>query len=272
MTRINNFRLKVIVFSIALPLFFFFPFTAFALKINEVVSDTSGTTVDPDWVELYGVPDASLDGYQIADSGGNKKNLEGNLNESGFRVLNWSNRLNKEGDSVFLVRLADNQEIDKIIYGNREGAMVVAPGSGQSIGRQTDGGENWVVFSSVTKEASNNTALPVPTVTPTPTPTATPAPTATPTSPPPTVTPTPKPPTATPKPPTTKPTAIPSEEGTVLGESSSPTITPAQESAKKEGKAFNFLPVIFIFLGVAFIGGSFYLYWRSRQVSDFPES
>jgi hypothetical protein len=107
---------------------------------------------------------------------------------------------------------------------------------------------------------------------PTPTPTATPEPTAAPTSLPPTATPTPRPLTATSKPPTIKPTATPSEEGTVLEESSSPTITTAQELAKKEGKAFSFLPVIFIFLGAALIGGSLYLFWRSRQVSDFPKS
>ncbi|HUW24011.1 MAG TPA: hypothetical protein VMW04_00105 [Patescibacteria group bacterium] len=119
---------------------------------------------------------------------------------------------------------------------------------------------------------------------PTPTPTATPEPTAIPTSPPPTATPTPKPPTATSKPsmvtPTVKPTATSSSfptdsaEGAILGESQSLglTGTPEEESAKKESKPSKFLPVIFIFSGLAFIGGSFYLYWRARQVSDFPES
>ncbi len=120
---------------------------------------------------------------------------------------------------------------------------------------------------------------------PTPTPTVTPEPTPTPTSPPPTATPTPtstptpKPPTPTAKP-TLKPTLTSSpslaatSEGTILGESQSLglTGTPTEEPVGKEGNPLKFLPVIFIFLGVAFIGGSFYLYWRTRQVSEFPQS
>ena len=261
-------KIPLSIFLLVLCSLFFFPSRALAqVVINEVLPVPAE---GEDWLELYNTTDEEivLRDLTLSDSTSNLVAInEATVSARGFLVFEVGNRLNNGGDTVYL-KNSQGATVDEFGYDEN-------PGTGIALGRVPDGGQ-WGVCSQPTKGSSNQCVLP------TSIPTATPEPTATPTSPPPTAAPTPKPPTATSKPPTptVKPTATSSSfptdsaEGAILGESQSLglTGTPAEESAKKESKPSKFLPVIFIFSGLAFIGGSFYLYWRARQVSDFPES
>lgn len=148
------------------------------IKINEFSSAGSA-----DWIELYNESDSPVDlsGYLLRDSTErNKKELEGEVPERGFLVVEWHS-LDQNGDSVIVIDTVGNKE--ELVYGT-DG--IPAPLAGQSVGRMTDGSADWVVFSNPTKGSSNNgspifqTPTPTPTVTPTstktPTPTKTPKP------------------------------------------------------------------------------------------------
>lgn len=158
------------------------------VSLNEFVSDTAGTTSDPDWVEVYNTDtnDIDLTGYFLKDATGNEKQLSGILSAHGFSVFEWTNKLNKDTDTIQLIK--DGNVVDEISYGSPQ---VPAPLLGQSVGRSSDGSGAWIVFSSFSKGSSNSvnqaapTSTPIPTQIPTPTkvptPTKTPTPTRTPT-------------------------------------------------------------------------------------------
>lgn len=177
-----------------------------------VVNEFASNTADPDWVELYNsgeeIIDLSL--YRLEDAASNKKNLSGNLGAKSWVAFDWSNKLNNDGDTIFLKKIATEETVDNVKYG--ADGVVIPPGPLQSAGRQIDGEGPWVIFNTPTKGSANFTAIS--------TPTSTPEPTATPEEP--TVTPTPPPastptiePTSTPTP-TIEPTSTPT-----------PTETPA---------------------------------------------
>jgi hypothetical protein len=189
------------------------------IAINEFVSDTAGTTADPDWVEIYNNSNTSfnLGQYQLKDAVGNIKNLNGNLAPYAWAVFDWSNRLDKGGDTIYLREISTGTTIDSVQYGS--GGVIGAPGPGQSAGRVCDGADQWQIFSSPTKGIANCITSPTPTFTITPTPTETPVPSETPTPteiPAPTPTPTLEP-TSTPTP-TMEPTSTPT-----LGQTATPT-------------------------------------------------
>jgi len=187
-----------------------------AQLINEFSSDPGSGGVD--WVEIYtnGV-DKSL--YQTKDSVGNVKNLSEAVCNGNICTVDWSNRLNKDGDTIKLILISSpDSPVDQITYGGS--GYVCVPGEGQSIGRVAtldspyEPTNVWERFSTPSKGQTNNNGVvlacpsptPVPSSTPTnaPDPTNTPAPTNTPTS-------TPKP-TSTPTPsPTKKPTPTPKD-------------------------------------------------------------
>lgn len=128
-----------------------------ALFINEFVSNTAGTTADPDWVEVYnGGPDSvDLSLYRLRDAASNPKDLSGIINSGGFAAFDWSNRLNNTGDAVRLVLISDETTlVDQVGYGDA-GTDVAAPLAGQSAGRSVDGRGTWAIFSSPTKGSAN---------------------------------------------------------------------------------------------------------------------
>lgn len=153
------------------------------LFINEFSSGDSN-----DWVELYnsGPGAVTLSDYILWDGSNSTTNqLEpsGTIEPNTHLALDWSNKLNNSGDNIKLLLKADATVVSEIGYGN-EGSLPLAV-SGQSVGRQPDGAGTWVLFSSPTKQTSNNTATLAPTATLTPSPTSepskTPMPTKTPT-------------------------------------------------------------------------------------------
>jgi len=174
------------------------------LLINEFVSDTPGTVVDPDWVEIYNSSDGILDLslYRLEDEASNTKTLSGNLNPKSWATFDWSNRLNKDGDTIYLREKVSGNTIDSVKYGS--GGVIGAPGPGKSAGRMPDGADNWVIFDNPTKGTANFVALtPTPTEIPTPTLTETPLPI-----------------------PTETPTPLPTSTPVLPSPTSSPTVTP----------------------------------------------
>jgi len=172
------------IFALFLCLFLFTTSTksSFAAPvINEFSSNTS-----PDWIEIYnnGTEILDLSLYRIKDlTLNNKLDLSGSLGPGGFAAFDWSNKLNNGGDLIKLILISDESVMDQVSYGDQGG--LIAPSSGQSGGRQTDGGSDWVIFTASTKGSINNSSsvFTPPTATPTntPTPTKSPAPTKTPT-------------------------------------------------------------------------------------------
>lgn len=184
---------------------FLFPSSTFAaIVVNEFASDTAGTSDDPDWIEIYNSGNDVVDlvAYRIRDSSAtNVLDLDGVVAAQTYAVFNWGNKLNKPGDKIRLLLKTDDTVVDEVAYGNEGGVSV--PSSGQSVGRQPDGGGNWVVFQTPSKGTSNSSSQVAPSATPTPTPTAKPTATPTPMKSGPTKVPTPT------KTPTRTPTATP---------------------------------------------------------------
>ncbi|HSA83636.1 MAG TPA: lamin tail domain-containing protein [Patescibacteria group bacterium] len=165
--------------------FFLSPIDVFAkLWINEFSSYESSN----DWMEIYNDGDTTVDlsSYKFRDeSASNKVILSGSIQPGEFLEVNLKNYLNKDGDTIKLVDITDESNIlDEVHYGN-SGNDSLAPESGQSAGRNPDGGTQWVVFANSSPGTTNGGSLIVPTATliptNTPTPTRTPTPTKVPT-------------------------------------------------------------------------------------------
>lgn len=149
------------------------------LFINEFASND-----EIDWVEVYNTGPETVDMslYQIRDeSATNHKNFLGELAVNGFITVDFNNWLNNSGDSVKLVLISNGNVVDSVTYGSSGSVSALAVG--QSGGRFHDGSNNWVVFSSASKGASNNSSVPIniPTSTNMPTSTSTVEPTNSPT-------------------------------------------------------------------------------------------
>lgn len=165
-------------------LFVLFTIPAFASPIiNEFSSADSS-----DWIEIYnsGADTVDLSLYRIRDlTANNKLDLSGSLAPSGFAAFDWSNKLNNAGDLIKLVLTSDESIVDQTSYGDQGG--INAPETSQTAGRKSDGGQEWVLFASASKNTSNNSSSvffpPSATPTKTPTPTKSPTPTKTPTQP-----------------------------------------------------------------------------------------
>jgi hypothetical protein len=161
---------------------FFVPLQAFAkVWINEFSSNGSN-----DWIELYNDDDASvqLEDFRIRDSSAtNKLDLTGQITGKGFAVFDWGTKLNNDGDAIRLLLRNDESLVDQVVYGGTR--EIDAPASGQTAGRQPNGGAAWVLFATGSKGSSNAEAPVAPTATQvpvnTPTPTREPTPTKIPT-------------------------------------------------------------------------------------------
>lgn len=142
------------------------PPPAITVKINEIYS--RGTTVDPDWVEIYNASTVaiSLDGWKIYDNGGqggSKPKMvfpDGVLLEPGdFYVIvtddgsNSGFGLSSNGETVWLEN-PEAEVVDEVSFPALE--------VDQSYGRKPDGSDNLVIFTQVTKGSSNNNAATLP--------------------------------------------------------------------------------------------------------------
>lgn len=242
-----------------------------AVVINEFSSTTS-----EDWVELYNTAtdSADLSEYRLRDSTDtNSKDVPGTIAGGGFSVISFSNYLNIDGDTVRLVNKNDNSTVDSVSYGS--GKTVCAASGSQTIGRSSDGGGSFTLFSTGSKGSTNNgtqtTSCPAPTPTPvaTPNPTATPKPTLSPTT-------TPKPVLASPKvSPKSSPKASadespqPSTESEVLGQSqseSSPSPASSSSAGLKNNSTAIGIAMIVGGLTISSVGG-FFLYKQALKNS-----
>lgn len=188
------------------------------IVINEFAVEPS------QWVELYnkGSSTLNISGWFIDDSGGSQKyTIPDNttLTPSEFRVFE-SGIFNFNTASTDVAQLLNGSNVeDSYSYPS-------AP-NGASYGRQSDGGNDWVVFATETKGSSNNSAVIVPTPTFTPSPTLTP--TKVPNTPTPTKTPTPTPTTKAAS--TPSPTPPPTATGIVKNPSPTKVLGVSTKSA-----------------------------------------
>ncbi|MBI4080326.1 MAG: lamin tail domain-containing protein [Candidatus Levybacteria bacterium] len=203
---------------VALIIFFFGspPSALASLYINEISSYTTD-----DWVEIYnnGSDVIDLSPYRIRDSStSNKLDLSGTINGNSYAVFDWYNKINKSGDEVKLVLIVDEANIiDRVSFGDKN-AGTQSPGENQTLGREGDGGDSWIVFTGGSKGQGNSTAQLAPSATPTivatTVPTHTPSPTRTPS------------PTKSPS-----PTKTPSPTTVKSGSTKAPTIKPSPQEA-----------------------------------------
>lgn len=148
-----------------------------APQINEFSSSTSD-----DWIEIYNPDSIAIDlsSFKVRDSTENNQlDLSGILAPQSFTVFDWANKLNNGGDVIRLVQVSDNFSVDQVTYGNQGG--LIAPGIDQTAGRLTDGGGVWTIFTTSSKNSSNNSSAVF--TPPTPTPSKTPTPTKSPPTP-----------------------------------------------------------------------------------------
>lgn len=179
-----------------------FPKNSFA---NSVVINEFSSASNPEWVEIYnkGSETINLAGWNIIfDDNSNTQKVtltsDDVLPSGEFKVVEHpytgtNGWLSNSGDTIIL-KDSSGVEQDSMSYGDITGANIEAPNSDQSAGRNVDGSGDWLIFTSPTKETTNNVATPTPAPTMTPSPTPTPVPSSASTS-----TPTPTP-TSSPSP------------------------------------------------------------------------
>ncbi|MFH2061447.1 MAG: lamin tail domain-containing protein [Candidatus Beckwithbacteria bacterium] len=131
------------------------------VKINEFSSESSS-----DWVELYNNSDDEVDltTYTLTDgsASGNTKSFTCILAPRGFYVVDWSSKLNNDGDIIKLQN--DNRVIDCVTYGN--GADKLCEGQtevnlskmneGEFGARTEDGIGIWQIKNTNTKDGPND--------------------------------------------------------------------------------------------------------------------
>ena len=132
--------------------------------VNEFLANPSA---GDEWIELYNPTgeDISLDGWTIEDGAGNSLgDLSGKtLPANGYLVFNFSNKLNNNGDIIYLN--ISTAIVDKVAYGNWNdgniGDNAPAPGDDESAGRCPNGVDtdndsaDFRVFNVPTKGAPN---------------------------------------------------------------------------------------------------------------------
>jgi hypothetical protein len=265
-------------FLLSIFLLFLFPSIANAqVVINEMSTwETSG-----DWVELFSAEDINISGWKLRDGASTiietvPQGISIGPSTSKYYVIEAGNRLNRDVDTIKILKSDDSTLVNEIDYGGF--GQVCAAGSGESIGRYPDGNNTVDRFASPTKNLSNDQALlnPCPTPTPTPTPTSTATPTPTP-IPSPTKT-----PTST-KTPTPKPTTTPEPEvGGVSDNNSGGGIDIlglrnqlANEESSPSGvegvsnKKFPVFPVILIIVGAGLMGFAGYTLFKKMKSEGY---
>lgn len=139
-----------------------------------------------DWVEISNPSSSTntvdLSQFRLRDTTkSNKVDLHGSLPPGGYAVFSFGNKLNNTGDTVRLVQISGETDIDILSFGkgaicNTEvGQSVFREGSETKIGTPTKGTENKGGVACLAE-----TATPHPTSTKTPEPTTTVAPTSSP--------------------------------------------------------------------------------------------
>lgn len=142
------------IFSAVLGVLFLFLFPSFcfaSVVINEIYPNPpSGGN---EWAELYNSGSSSVDltGWYLQDKANHKKELTslGDIAAGSLLVLEGDSDgwlLNNSSEDVFLKNDLGEQQ-DSYSYSSAK--------EGKSIGRQTDGDSNWIVFDSPTKGSSN---------------------------------------------------------------------------------------------------------------------
>ena len=247
-----------------------FPSTALA----QVVINELGVTSSPDWIEIYNYDEQSVDlsSFIVKDESGNVLVMNGTIESKGFKSFNWSNRLNKNGDIVWLIRVSDQYKIEELRYGDKGGVCIPTTEDG-SIGKIVDGqgGSGRLErYSKSSKDLSNSEGIidpcPTPTLEPTHTPTPTPKPTDTPS-------PTPKPsatkiPTPTPKPKleeTIKITKTQESNNTLGIKGTNQQVSPSPYPMKETDASIPFPAIGLIIVGVGLVIASFYPYLKKLK-------
>jgi hypothetical protein len=173
----------IVVFSFILS-FLILPIPVYAQSTAEncLIINEINTYSSNDWVEIYNYCPESIDltGLLIRDtSKTNKVNLSGVITSNSFLTFDFSDSLNKTGDTVRLVKVIDNQEQDlnTISYGGTN--EVCAPLTiEESLGRYPDANSTVERLATSSKASSNNESSLKPCPSPTPLATATNTPTA----------------------------------------------------------------------------------------------
>jgi len=212
--------------------FFIFRFAPAAFASSTVVINEFSSQTSPDWVEIYNNSDAAVDlsSYGLTDAANNPKSFNCILAPHGFSIVDWSNKLNNAGDTVFL-KLGD-ETVDCISFGDgaddscpEEFGPTLANPSADQVGSRIPDGGAWQLTAASTKDAPNDvSSKPAGAVCSTPTPTPSPTPTISPTS-------TPKPATATPAPTNT---STPASTPTSSGVKPSPQVLAAADEGSDE--------------------------------------
>lgn len=177
---------RLFFFFMVAVVFLFFPKIVFA----QVVINEFSSRNDTDWVEVYNASSEPVDlsEYQLIDDGGNSQDLNCQLSPSGEFSVDWSNRLNNDGDQIILQK--NGETIDCIAYGDtvfcegRSDVDLRELEEGEYGMRDPAGSGSWTIKNANTKADNSDCIIltPTPTITLTPTqsPTNTPTPTNTP--------------------------------------------------------------------------------------------
>lgn len=116
-----------------------------------------------DWIELYNASDDPIDltGYSISDDGATWVFPKGNIPPRGYLVI-WASDKNKvTGDGQLHANFKLSTDGEKIVLKSPDGYVIDSVTYGrldddESYGRSIDGGEEFLIFSKATPNASNN--------------------------------------------------------------------------------------------------------------------
>ena len=127
------------------------------LLINEIVSDPANGN---EWVEIYnpGTQTIELEGWQGTEGGGQSVWFSGEIGALQFTTVEFSNRLNNDGDRVQLLD-PSGQIIDAVSYGGWADAVVTAVKKPNSIARDASG--SWLVTTELTRDDTNSIVAPI---------------------------------------------------------------------------------------------------------------
>ncbi len=131
------------------------------IVINEVVSDPES---GGEWIELLSLATTSVQvaNWEIYDSSGKIATVSSTLEPGSFFVVELARSvLNNTGDTVIL-RNHTGIEVERIVYGVADGAVVSAPQKGQSIARTMPASGEFVITTTITKGEKNSIVFPVP--------------------------------------------------------------------------------------------------------------
>ena len=111
------------------------PPTVPEVVINEFMANPS---VGDDWVELYNPTENTvcLSGWTLNNSSSQMKALSGNISAGGYLVVDVNGRLNKDSDSIILLK--DGMDVDNVTYGAKPENAPVSP-TDKSTGRYPNG-------------------------------------------------------------------------------------------------------------------------------------